>query len=1343
LLKTIQWQPQRAVVVLAMAVAIILAALVGYDLQREYALALESAGAKTRGLAQLLEEHARQSMRRTELALTQASAELCDQDLSKPAVRAAVRSRLFTHLPKDNLVGSFAVISKAGEISVATAATSGEVLPLVNDRDFFRAYERGGPGGLFVGAAVKSRISGKWIIPVSIPRFDAAGAFDGVLMATLDPGYFQQFYESIDAGTNGFVTLFSREGWAVARAPFVEKVAASNWAETPMFTEHLSKLPVGTVRQVVAADGVERIYSYRTLKDYPLIVAIGVSLTDGLAAWRQRLWVELALIALMLVVLGAATALLVRQLRERLRVESALKLSETSVQKASLPTLWIARDARILRVNQATCAMYGYSEAELLSMSITDLSPHFPPERWPQHWQELRDQKSLSFESTHRTRDGRMIPIGVELNFIEFDGQEFNFAFMRDISERKRAEAEIVRGERMLRDAIDAVDEAFVLFDPQDVLVYCNEKYRNLYPGLEHLMVPGTHFEELVRTGARIGLYKESIGNEEEWIRGRLQAHRDGVTVRVQKRGDGQVLRVIDRKTADGHTVGFRVDITEMVRATEAAQDASRYKSQFLANMSHEIRTPMNAILGLLRLLQSTPLNPQQRDYAHKTDSAARSLLGLLNDILDFSKVEAGKMTLDPQPFRLDRLLRDIAVVLSSNMGSKPVEVLFDIDTTLPPVLVGDAMRLQQVLINLGANAVKFTEHGQVVLRVCKAPDGARWKTPPEMGDAAPDGTRWAGIAFSVKDSGIGIDAENQERVFSGFSQAEASTTRRFGGTGLGLAICRRLVELMGGELTLQSALGQGSTFAFSLHFPVPATPPAELAEMPRSVVTHRSVLVVDDNAVSNAVMAQITRSWGWRTECALDGAQALDLIATHRAQSSNADVFPFDVIYLDWQMPGMDGWEVARQIRSITAQQGCKEPVIVMVTGNGRDTLALRTPAEQRLINAFLFKPVTASMLLDAALGQQTMDVRLRSPGQPSSERRLAGLRILVVEDNLINQQVAEELLNLEGATVSLAANGQLGFEAVASAQPQFDVVLMDIQMPVLDGYGATALIRHQLGLADLPIIAMTANAMASDRVACLAAGMNDHVGKPFDMAHLAFVVLRAVGREAVAPEAAAPVPAAGEVLSRASPPAPYLDIASALVRLSGNKAIYLRVAREFDLALATTVAQYRQCAQQPEIGPLALQLHTLKGTAATLGATALSVFAAGLEKDCRNTADFAPMQHVHNLESIVFSTRRALADAVAQIESESSRNLPALHSGVDPTEPVSAERLAAAHAALEELHALAIANDLTVLARFDALRPLLAVCASAPLAALEQALQSLDLPAAARACRAMQVGA
>jgi len=522
--------------------------------------------------------------------------------------------------------------------------------------------------------------------------------------------------------------------------------------------------------------------------------------------------------------------------------------------------------------------------------------------------------------------------------------------------------------------------------------------------------------------------------------------------------------------------------------ARDQAEAATRSKSQFLANMSHEIRTPMNAVLGMLKLLQGTALQRQQLDYAQKSEAAARSLMVIINDILDFSKIDAGRMTIDQHPLQLDQLLRDLSVVLGANVGNKQIEVLYDIDSRLPVTVLGDAQRLQQVLTNLCGNAIKFTERGQVLVSI--------QLREPGTAEGAP-----ALIDFAVKDTGIGIATEHQSRIFDGFSQAEASTTRRFGGTGLGLAISKNLVTLMDGTLTLQSELGAGSCFSFSLHMPVASEPVGNRVAPVPAAVCAGTALIVDDSPVAAELHAQMLRKQSWQCDVALGGQQALGQI--QQRQSTGLTVY--DVIYLDWRMPEMDGWETLRQIRLLEDAAWSQCPV-VMVTSNGRDCLNVRSPMEQGQLNGFLIKPVTASMLIESARGPSAQSI------VQESAPRLRGLRLLVVEDNLINQQVAEELLSAQGAVVVLAANGQLGVEAVQVAQPPFDAVLMDLQMPVLDGLSATRAIRA-LGYTMLPIVAMTANAMASDREDCLAAGMNDHVGKPFDIQDLCTLLLRLVG--------------------------------------------------------------------------------------------------------------------------------------------------------------------------------------------------------------------------------------
>ena len=1213
-------QPQRTIGLLATVVGMVLCALVAHDLNRDYEQQFAAASAKTGSLTQLLEEHTRQSMRRVELSLSLAAHELQAQAATGGPVSASAGTRLRALLPEDGLIVSFAVMDAKGVIVASTLTENLAGLPNAADRDFFLAQQESARSGLFVGAAVKSRISGLWIIPVSTRL---GGGLDGYLVGAVDPEYFQHLYKSIDTGDNGAVTLFTTRGWAVARWPFSAEIAQRNWLDSPLFGQHIPFSPAAAVRERDAMDDTPRVYSYRLLQDYPLVVALAVSLEETLRPWRRRALLSCAGLLLTLLFLGGATAMLIAQQRRRLQAESALKLSEISVLKSSLPTLWVGPDARIVRVNQAACDLHGYSEQQMLGMAIPDLNPGMAMPDWPAHWQRLRSAGRMHFEAAHRHSQGHDLPVEVDLNFIEFEGREYNCAFVRDLTVRKRAEAEIQRAAATLRGAIDAVDEAFVLFDKDDCLVYCNAEYRQLYPGLQDVLKPGARFEDLVRTGARRGLYRDSIGQEDAWVAERLHAYREGKETRIQKRDDGRVLRVIDRKTPDGHTVGIRMDISGMVRATEEAQQASRYKSQFLANMSHEIRTPMNAILGLLALLQNTALTPVQRDFATKTEGAAQSLLGLLNDILDFSKVEAGKMDLDPQPFRLDRLLEDVAVILSSTLDGKNMEVLFDVDAALPAYVVGDSLRLRQVLINLGGNATKFTSHGQVVLRVRqRAPRGQQ-----------------ALIEFAIQDSGIGIAPEKQVHIFSGFSQAEASTTRRFGGSGLGLALCKHLVELMGGSLALQSTPGEGSCFSFTLPLPKAATLSEAAAD--GSALALQRVLVVDDNPVARDILCGMTRGSNWPTHAASSGAQALELIQAGQASGA----FPFDVICLDWQMPEPDGWETARRIRAMCGQG--ERPRIVMLSASRRDTLQLRTAQEQSLIDSFLFKPFLAPALQDAALGRLPVNAAPEC-GARSGKRLLAGMRILVVEDNLINQQVAEQLLHIEGAAVSLAANGQLGVEAVAASRPPFDVVLMDIQMPVLDGYDATRKIRNTLGLTALPIVAMTANAMASDRLACLAAGMNEHVGKPFNMRDLVTVLLKVTGRAATLADGDVPMapPVPGAVAQTAGAfSSPYLDVAIALERISGLTSLYLDVAREYIDLLDRVESEFREAAAQGNVPALVAQMHSLKGISATLGAQMLSDHAARLERLFREPlADLVPLGQLHGLLKLVSATHDAV---------------------------------------------------------------------------------------------------
>jgi len=957
---------------------------------------------------------------------------------------------------------------------------------------------------------------------------------------------------------------------------------------------------------------------------------------------------------------------------------------------------------QIIRYN-AESGEYGSGPVDELVATIVERARHPAP-----HMFERDRPNGIPLE----IRGGPLPGGGFITTYVDISERRRSEGKLRDaLASAEQSSEEARRSQDVLRSSIEALDDAFVLYDADDRLLMCNQRYRDFYPASADMLVPGNTFEDIIRFGVEHAQYSAAENRGEAWIQERLALHRQGISRMQQELKDGRILRVVERRTQEGLTVGFRVDITELVQATRTAEEASRSKSQFLANMSHEIRTPMNAILGMLKLLQNTELTARQLDYTLKTEGAARSLLGLLNDILDFSKVEAGKMTLDPRPFRVDKLLRDLSVILSSNAGNKSIEVLFDVDPAMPRSLLGDDMRLQQVLINLGGNAIKFTSEGEVIVR---------FKVLERTDDDVL-------LEISVRDSGIGIAPENQGHIFSGFSQAEASTTRRFGGTGLGLAISSRLVTLLGGELRLDSVLGHGSTFHFQLRLAL-AEMPAEPSHGLRLQQTHAlRTLIVDDNAVARDLMTSMVQSLGWQADVVASGAEAVE-----RVQASAATGRPYQAIFMDWQMPGMDGWQASQQIRDLATTSGTP-PLVMMVTAHGREMMAERTAQEQATLNGYLVKPVTASMLLDSVMDARAAAVLAASGKSPAARvatakpRRLQGLRVLVVEDNKINQMVAKGLLSEEGAQVTLADNGQLGVDAVSGTQPGFDAVLMDIQMPVMDGYTATRAIREELGLTELPIIAMTANAMASDRDACLAAGMNDHVGKPFELDHLVATLLRFSRRAAMsvalmAPAVAQPEPQPGE-----------LDVPGALQRVGGDTTLYANILHAFVTEMASVPGQLQGLLAANDVEQVARVLHTLKGLSATVGARHLSAVAAKLEQ--RAKEGVAAHDHAALMQEV-----NAAVDATAQ-------SLQPVLQRYGPVQTVATEKPGAATALdraqlaldLEALMALLQASDMVALDAHARLRQFHAASIGLVMDPLNAAMAALDFETALAHCKTL----
>ncbi len=896
--------------------------------------------------------------------------------------------------------------------------------------------------------------------------------------------------------------------------------------------------------------------------------------------------------------------------------EHLLSFQEALLDALPNPVKVSDESLNIYAINKKFESAFGADRTDVLGKSIldTDFFPEDLREKFHQEDQELLANGGSSHnEMKLQFADGSERDVMYMRTSFELEGRPQGIiSLVVDISTLKIAERELFDNQRQLELAMTGANAGLWDWDSEhkhldigdiwaSMLDYSTVDLHRLYGSANNYWQQLIHPEDLGEMLTALDFH----------MQGKTDVFRAEVRMKT-KSGDWKWILSVgkaferDENAYASRVIGINLDINDsknmendLLMAKTSAEEATQAKSDFLANMSHEIRTPMNAIIGMSYLALETDLNNKQRNYVQKVHRSAESLLGIINDILDFSKIEAGKLDIEEVDFRLEDVMDNLSNLVGIKAEEKALELHFDVSPEVPTALIGDPLRLGQILINLGNNAVKFTESGgDVVIKVA-------------LKELVDDQVK---VHFSIRDTGIGMTPEQQSKLFQSFSQADNSITRKYGGTGLGLTISKKLTELMDGDIWVESESGVGSTFHFTAKFGKQKNGMSQRLPVEADLGVLR-ILIVDDNATAREILSTILGGFGFQVDQANTGDQALELLKC--ADLSD----PYDLVFMDWKMPGKDGVETTKEIQKNELIENV--PTVIMVTAYGREELS--NAANQIDISGFLTKPVTASGLLDSillAMGKDVVSDRHVAEKDELAENaidHLQGANILLVEDNEMNQELAMELLTMNGLIVTIAENGQ---EALDELEKQsFDGILMDCQMPVMDGYTATKAIRTQTEYESLPIIAMTANAMAEDKARVIASGMNDHIAKPINVNGMFITMAKWITpKEPKLRVKTKSDSSTNDNIETEIPSVLGIDTEAGLAVTQNNKVLYLKLLKRFASSYQNFEQLFLNAVQDSDEQAAVRCAHTLKGTAGNIGAKAIQHAAKVLEQACED---------------------------------------------------------------------------------------------------------------------------